>query len=123
MAHQLGNSDIHGSFPFLPELSDTFKHSLQYLAIYHQNLQVLKIITQINEAHLPSTEKQEGGPEFKRVQEDSYWYKLSRIPTENRLYLGLVFCFVPLGLHHAPKALLSFFQMEIEFYTSALKNT
>lgn len=72
MAHQLGNSDVHGSFPFLPELADAFKHSLLYLAIQHQNLQVVKIITQINEACLPSTKKQAGGPKFKGAQEGSY---------------------------------------------------
>lgn len=72
IAHQLVNSDIHGSFPFLPEPVDTFKHSLLYLTRYHQNLQIVKALTQINEACLPSTEKQEGGPKFKGTQKGSY---------------------------------------------------
>lgn len=71
MAHQLGNSHTRDSFLFLPEPSDTFKHSLLYLAIHHQNMEVVKIIAQINETCLP-TEKQEGGPKFKGAQESSY---------------------------------------------------
>lgn len=72
MAHQLGNSHTHDSFLFLPEPSDTFKHSLLYLAIHHQNMEVVKIIAQINETCLLSNEKQEGGPKFKGAQESSY---------------------------------------------------
>lgn len=41
---------LHSSFPLLLEPFDTFKHSFSYLAIHHQNLQVVKIITQIKEA-------------------------------------------------------------------------
>ena len=71
LAHQLVNSGIYGSVPLLPEPSDTLKHSLLYLTIWHQNLQVVKTVTQISEPCLPSTAKQEG-PKFKGTQKGGY---------------------------------------------------
>lgn len=55
--HTNWETGVHDSF--IPSwVSDTFKHSLLHLAIYCQNLQAVEIITQINEACLPFTEKQ-----------------------------------------------------------------
>lgn len=120
-ARQQGNYDIRGSFPFLPEPFDTFKHSLLNVAIYHQDLQAVKMITQINEACLPSKEKQERGLKFKRAQAGSYGHfrchKLSSVPYKTLPTWGLFFGYIPLSLHHTLRVLFSLFQTEVEFDT------
>lgn len=71
MAHQLGNG-YTWFIPIPSWVSDTFKRSHLHLAMYHQNLQAVEIITQINEVCLAFTEKQERGPKFKGAKEGSF---------------------------------------------------